>query len=154
NSLSDLHMHVIINQLSEEIAAVENANAPMGKQVLGTDLGQFVGSAINDIHRDIIDIPQGDPGVQTLFNPTPLLDQNTPLAPFLDNAAQTTFVTQWIEDSNHLGQAAITIENDGFTGDITGLLQQIETFATNANAFDQTQGGQWSARFANEFQTD
>jgi trimeric autotransporter adhesin len=154
NNLTDLHTHVIINQLNEEIAAVENVNAPTGTSILGTDLGQFVGRAINDIHRDIIDIAQGDAGVQALFNPTPLPALNTPAAPFLDNAAQTTFITQWIQDSNHLGQAAITIENNGFTGDIAGLVQQIQTFENNSNAFDQSQGGLWSARFWNEFRSD
>src|SRR5215471_17698470 len=154
NDLSDLHTHVIINQLNEEIASVENANSPTGTLILGTDLGQFVGRAINDIHRDIIDIAQGDPGVQALFNPTPLPDLNTPPAPFHDNADQTAFVTQWIQDSNHLGQMAITIENNGFNGDIAGLVQQIQTYANNANVFDQSQGGLWSARFWNELRSD
>src|SRR3989441_2120106 len=155
NNLSDLHTQIIINQLNEEIASVENANAPTtGTLTLGTDLGQFVGRAINDIHRDIIDIAQGDAGVQALFNPTPLPAVNTPPAPFHDDAAQTAFVTQWIQDSNHLGQMATTIENNGFTGDIAGLVQQIQTFNNNSNAFDQSQGGLFSARFWNEFRTD
>ena len=145
NNLSDLYTHVIINQLNEEIASVENANSPTGTLILGTDLGQFVGRSINDIHRDIIDIARGDPGVQALFNPTPLLPLNLPAMPFLDNTAQTTFITQWIQDSDHLGQAAVTIENNGFTGDIAGLVQQIQIFENNANAFDQSQGGLWSA---------
>jgi trimeric autotransporter adhesin len=154
NNLTDLHTHVIINQLNEEIATVENANSPTGTLILGTDLGQYVGRAINDIHRDIIDIAQGDPGVQALFNPTPLPALNTAAAPFHDSADQTAFVTQWIQDSNHLGQMATTIENNGFQGDIAGLVQQIQTFENNANAFDQAQGGLWSARFWNEFRTD
>ncbi len=155
NNLTDLHTHIIINQLNEEIASVENANAPTtGTLTLGTDLGQYVGRSINDIHRDIIDIAQGDTGVQALFNPTPLPDLNTPPAPFHDNAAQTAFITQWIQDSNHLGQAAITIENNGFTGDVAALVQQIQTYANNSNAFDQAQGGLWSARFWNEFRSD
>src|SRR5256885_12735082 len=154
NNLTDLHMQVIINQLNEEIASVENANAPTtGTLTLGTDLGQFVGRSINDIHRDIIDIAQGDAGVQALFNPTPLPDLNTPPAPFHDSADQTTFVTQWIQDSNHLGQMAQTIANNGFTGDIAGLVQQIQTFNNNSNAFDMSQGGLFSARFGNEFRT-
>jgi trimeric autotransporter adhesin len=155
NNLTDLHTHVIINQLNEEIASVENANAPTtGTLTLGTDLGQYVGRSINDIHRDIIDIAQGDTGVQALFNPTPLPALNTPPAPFHDNTAQTAFITQWIQDSNHLGQAAITIENNGFTGDVAALVQQIQTYANNSNAFDQAQGGLWSARFWNEFRSD
>jgi hypothetical protein len=154
NNLTDLHVHIIANQLTEEIASIENANSPTGTLILGTDLGQFVGRAINDIHRDIIDIAQGDAGVQALFNPTPLPALNTPPAPFHDNAEQTSFVTQWIQDSNHLGQAAITIENNGFNGDIAGLVQQIQAFQASSNAFDQSQGGLWSARFWNELRTD
>jgi len=154
NNLTDLHAHVIINQLDEEIASVENANSPTGTLILGTDLGQFVGRAINDIHRDIIDIAQGDAGLQAAFNPTALPDLATPAAPFHDNADQTAFVTQWIQDSNHLGQAAITIENNGFQGDIAGLIQQVQAFAASSNAFDQSQGGLWSARFWNELRTD
>src|SRR5262245_12959803 len=154
NNLTDLHVQNIIAQLDEEIASVENANAPAGTLILGTDLGQFVGRAINDIHRDIIDIAQGDAGVQAIFNPTPLPDLNTPPAPFHDSAEQTAFITQWIQDSHHLGQMATTIANNGFQGDIAGLVQQIQTFADNANAFDQAQGGLWSARFWNEFRVD
>ena len=154
NNLADLHTHVIINQLNEEIASIENANSPTGTLVLGTNLGQFVGRAINDIHRDIIDIAQGDPGVQALFNPTPLPALNTPPAPFHDNADQTTFLTQFIQDSNHLGQMAVTLANNGFQGDIAGLVQQIQTFETNSNAFDQSQGGLYSARFWNELRAD
>ena len=123
--LTSLHAQVIVNQLNQEIAAVENANSPTGTPVLGTDLGQYVGRTINDIHRDIIDIAQGDPGLQAAFNPTPLPALNTPPAPFHDNAAQTAFLSQFIQDSNHLGQAAITIENAGFTGNTAALIQQI-----------------------------
>jgi len=154
NNLTDLHTHVIINQLNEEIASIENVNSPTGTLVLGTNLGQFVGRAINDIHRDIIDIAQGDTGVQALFNPTPLPALNSAPAPFHDSADQTAFVTQWIQDSNHLGQMATTIANNGFTGDIAGLVQQLQAFNTNANAFDQSQGGLFSARFWNEFRSD
>jgi hypothetical protein len=152
--LTSLHAHIIANQLSEEIASVANANAPIGTPILGTDLGQFVGRAINDIHRDIIDIAQGDPALQAMFNPTPLPALNTPATPFHDNGDQTAFVTQFIQDSNHLGQAAVTIANGGFQDDPAALLQQIQTFAQNANAFDQSQGGLWSARFWNELRSD
>src|SRR5262249_9320966 len=34
------------------------------------------------------------------------------------------------------------------------LIQQIQTFAQNANEFDQSQGGLWSARFWNELRSD
>jgi trimeric autotransporter adhesin len=152
--LTSLHAQIISNQLSEEIASVENANSPTGTPILGTDLGQFVGRAINDIHRDIIDIAQGDPGLQAVFNPTPLPALATPATPFHDDATQTAFMTQFIQDSNHLGQAAVTVANGGFQADSAALVQQIQTFAGNANAFDQSQGGLWSARFWNELRSD
>src|SRR5215475_7423966 len=155
NNLSDLHVQNIIQQLNEEIASIENANAPTtGTLTLGTDLGQFVGRAINDIHRDIIDIAQGDPALQAAFNPTPLPPLATPATPFHDDGTQTAFMTQFIQDSNHLGQAAITIANGGFQDDPAALIQQIQTFAESANAFDQSQGGLWSARFWNELRSD
>jgi hypothetical protein len=152
--LTSLHAQIISNQLTEEIASVENANSPTGTPILGTDLGQYVGRAINDIHRDIIDIAQGDPALQAAFNPTPLPALNTPPAPFHDDANQTAFLTQFIQDSNHLGQAAVTIANGGFQADSAALIQQVQTFAENANAFDQSQGGLWSARFWNELRSD
>ena len=152
--LTSLHAQVIANQLNEEIATVENANSAPGTPILGTDLGQYAGRAINDIHRDIIDIAQADPGLQAVFNPTPLPALNTPAAPFHDDATQTAFLTQFIQDSNHLGQAAVAIENNGFNGDISGLVQQVQSFEQNANAFDQSQGGLWSARFWNELRAD
>src|SRR5438552_4088736 len=154
NNLSDLHTQIIIEQLNEEIASVQGTTSATGTPILGTDLGQFVGRSVNDIHRDIIDIAQGDAGVQAIFNPTPLPDLATAPVPFHDNAEQTAFLTQFIQDSSHLGQMATTIANDGFQGDVAGLLQQIETFAANASAFDQSQGGLYSARFWNELRSD
>src|SRR6059058_4365013 len=153
NDLSDLHTQIIVNQLDEEIASVKGTTSATGTLILGTDLGQFVGRSINDIHRDIIDIAQGDAGVQAIFNPTPLPDLATSPVPFKDNAEQTTFLTQFIQDSNHLGQMATTIATNGFH-DIAGLVQQIQTFAAHASAFDQSQGGLYSARFWNELRSD
>ena len=155
NNLSDLHTHIIINQLNEEIASVQGTTSPNGTLILGTNLGEFVGRSINDIHRDIIDIAQGDDGVQVIFNPTPLPGLAAlPLA-FQDDAEQQTpFLTQFIQDSNHLGQMATAIANDGFTANIDGLVQQIEIFAADASAFDQSQGGLYSARFWNELRLD
>src|SRR2546421_13046476 len=94
NNLTDLHTHVIINQLNEEIASIENANSPTGTLILGTNLGQFRGRAINNIHRCIIDIAQADTCVQALFNPTPLPAVITPPALFHHEAAQSAIGTQ------------------------------------------------------------
>src|SRR5262249_387999 len=127
--LTSLHAHIIANQLSEEIASVENANAQIGTPILGTDLAQFLGRPINGVHRHTIDIAQGDPALQAAFNPTPLPPLATPATPFHDDGTQTAFMTQFIQDSNHLGQAAITIANGGFQDDPAALIQQIQTFA-------------------------
>src|SRR5437763_2953374 len=154
NNLSDLHTQIIIEQLNEESAPVQGTTAATGTPILSTDLGQFVGRSVHDIHRDIIDIAQGDARVQAIFNPTPLPDLATAPVPFHDNAEQTAFLTQFIQDSSHLGQMATTIANDGFQGDVAGLLQQIQTFAAHASAFDQSQGGLYSARFWNELRSD
>src|SRR5215475_10390850 len=96
--LTSLHAHIIANQLSEEIASVENANAQIGTPILGTDLGQFVGRAINDIHRDIIDIAQGDPALRAAFNPAPLPAIETPAPAFHEAGTQTAFMTDFIQD--------------------------------------------------------
>src|SRR5712675_1095195 len=111
------------------------------------EIGGVGPDQVNLIVSDLI-------GVQALFNPTPLPAVNSAPAPFHDSADQTAFVTQWIQDSNHLGQMAQTIANNGFTGDIAGLVAQLQTFNTNSNAFDMSQGGLFSARFWNEFRTD
>src|SRR5713101_6673756 len=141
-------------QINKEIASVQGTTSATGTPILGTDLGQFVGRSINDIHRDIIDIAQGDAGVQAIFNPTPLPDLIGSPTPFHDNAEQTAFLTQFIQDSNSLGQTATAIANHGFHGNVAGLVQQIETFAANASAFDQSQGGLYLARFWNELRSD
>ena len=44
NNLTDLHAHIIVNQLTEEIASVENANSPTGTLILGTDLDSSSGA--------------------------------------------------------------------------------------------------------------
>jgi len=116
NNLSDLHTQVIINQLNEEIASIENANSPTGtwywEQI--SDNLSGVRSTIS-IGTSSISL-KANAGVQALFNPTPLPALNSAPAPFHDSADQTAFVTQWIQDSNHLGQMAQTIANNGFPG--------------------------------------
>src|SRR5437763_15272987 len=129
NDLSNLHTQIIVNQLNEEIASVQGLTS--GTPILDTNLGQYVGRSINDIHRDIIDIAQGDVGVRAIFNPTPLPDLATPPAPFQDDTKQTTFLTQFILDRSHLGQMATTIENEHFNDDTAGMVQQKENLVAN-----------------------
>src|SRR5436309_13113208 len=78
NNLTALHTHVIINQLNEEIASIENANSPTGTLILRTNLGQLVARAITDTHRDLTHIAQGDAGVAARRHPPPLPAATTP----------------------------------------------------------------------------
>src|SRR6266404_2023934 len=150
NNLSDLHTHIIINQLNEEIASVQGTTSATGTPILGTDLGQFVGRSINDIHRDIIDIAQGDAGVQAIFNPTPLPDLIGSPTPFHDNAEQTAFLTQFIQDSNSLGQMATTIAIHGLqtrnAGEVSAAAEQLATNASDlASNNVKADGGTYGA---------
>jgi len=122
NNLSDLHTQVIINQLNEEeFASVENANSPTGTLVLGTDLGQFVGVRSMISIGDIIDIASGATRVvQALVQtrrPSRLLNSAPARAVPQTVQTKTAYLfTQWIKDSNHLGQIAQTIANNGLPG--------------------------------------
>jgi hypothetical protein len=152
SDLTGLHAHVIINQLNEEIAAVQNINAGPNAVTQGAMLGDQIGKAINDIHRDIIDIAQGDTALQAQFNPTPLPALNAPATPFHDNADQTAFLTQYIHDANSFARKAA----DAFAekDDIAALVTSIQQFQANASSFSDSQGGLYSARFGNELRTD
>src|SRR5437764_14980361 len=63
NNLTDLHTHVIINQLNEEIASIENANSPTGTLLFLTNLGQLVELHFIPTRRSSDLIAQGDAGV-------------------------------------------------------------------------------------------
>jgi hypothetical protein len=115
---------------------------------------------VNDIQLDIVDIVQGDPTLLaqagTGFAMYPL--KLEPNAPFVDNQAQTSFLAQFQTDSNTLGTDAVNLvsANPGQPGGTAGaaLVQHIETYLTNANAFDVSQGGIFAARFDNELTTN
>src|SRR5258707_3319679 len=53
NNLTDLHTHVIINQLNEEIAAGGNVSSPTRTPILWNRLRPFVWRALHDNHRGI-----------------------------------------------------------------------------------------------------
>jgi len=46
---------------------------------------------------------------------------------------------------------AQTIANNGFQGDIAGLVAQLQTFNNNSNAFDMSQGGLFSRASGTNF---
>jgi hypothetical protein len=145
--LTGIHAETIVNQLNLELANVQQVMA-------GTN--PFAPKEINDIHRDIIDIVQGDANLQAMatqggangFAPVPPL-LNAP-TPFQDNAAQTAFISQFVADSNSLGQQAVSLIGSNDTAAVNALIGQIQAYENNLSTFDVQQGGVFQARFQNE----
>src|SRR5215467_2178218 len=139
-TLTELHYDVMEHQLNQEIAAVNEA-------LNGTN--PFAAKTINDIHRDILDIFLGDPNLvaEKGASWTPLPQLTTPSTPFADDAKQTTFVSNFITDSNTLADRALGGENsDQLINDLQHFISQAEKFV-GANAQTATV---FNARFENE----
>jgi len=139
-TLTELHYDVMEHQLNQEITAVNEA-------LNGTN--PFAAKTINDIHRDILDVFLGDPNLvaEKGASWTPLPQVTTPPTPFADNAKQTTFVSNFITDSNTLADRALGGENsDQLINDLQHFISQAEKFVM-ANAQTATV---FNARFENE----
>jgi hypothetical protein len=146
-----IHVQEIIDQLNVEIAHV---------RTVGSD--PLAPKFINDIHRDIIDIVQGDPVLAADaghgFAAVPSL--LVPAAPFADNAAQTAFLAQFTLDSNSLGQRAVDLltnnhnHHHGQDPAVATLVHDIQMFINTADSFTHAQGGLFDARFDNELASD
>jgi hypothetical protein len=139
-TLTELHYDVMEHQLNQEITAVNEA-------LNGTN--PFAAKTINDIHRDILDIFLGDPNLvaEKGASWTALPQVTTPPTPFADNAKQTTFVSNFITDSNTLADRALGGENsDQLINDLQHFISQAEKFVM-ANAQTATV---FNARFENE----
>jgi hypothetical protein len=139
-TLTELHYDVMEHQLNQEIAAVNQA-------LNGTN--PFAAKTINDIHRDILDIFLGDPNLVAEKGAawTPLPQVTTPSTPFADTAKQTTFLSNFITDSNTLADRALA----GESGD--QLIHDIQHFITQAEKFvmaDAQTATVFNARFENE----
>ncbi|HWZ38885.1 MAG TPA: hypothetical protein VNY08_11365 [Bradyrhizobium sp.] len=139
-TLTELHYDVMEHQLNQEIAAVNQA-------LNGTN--PFAARTVNDIHRDILDIFLGDPNLvaEKGASWTPLPQLTTPSTPFADDAKQTTFVSNFITDSNTLADRALA----GETGD--QLIHDLQHFITQAEKFvmaDAQTSTVFNARFENE----
>ena len=155
--LTGVHANEIVHQLTLEI---------QGVNAIGTD--PTAPKLVNDIHRDIIDIVQGDDALLKMATKhdgngfANLPDLLNPPTPFQDNAAQTAFLTKFIADSSSLANKALDLikggDGDKGHGDnhiaTAALIDQIQSFATKANDFSVSQGGVFSARFNNELVTD
>src|SRR5215471_9244825 len=139
-TLTELHYDVMEHQLNLEITALE--------QALNVT-NPFAARTVNDIHRDILDIFLGDPNLvaEKGASWTPLPQLTTPATPFADDAKQTTFVSNFITDSNTLADRAPA----GETGD--QLIHDLQHFITEANNFVMANAQTstvFNARFENE----
>src|SRR5690242_5121590 len=158
-----VHAQEIVDQLNQEVEAVKEttnggvgANNGAGAVGSGTVFGADAAKGINDIHRDIIDIVQGDDNLAALatangatgFQTVP--DLLSPATPFADNAAQTAFLQQFVTDSTNLGNQAVQLVGSGNQAAIDGLIHDIQTYQNNANTFVNGQDALYIARFANE----
>jgi hypothetical protein len=146
-----IHIQNVDDQLNIEIAKVHD---------IGVD--PLAPKEINDVHRDIIDIVQGDAVLvheaKDGFGVTPVA--LTPAAQFVDNVAQTAFLATFTQDSidyNNEAPALIAANAANFaaTGQMsageTALLAHIrDIYLPDANTFVLAQGGLYTARFDNE----
>jgi hypothetical protein len=139
-TLTELHYDVMEHQLNQEIRAVSQAFH---------HTNDFAAKTVNDIHRDILDIFLGDPNlVAEKGNAwTPLPPLATPPTPFADSAQQTTFLSNFITDSNTLADRALGGENsDQLIHDLQQFITQSDKFVM-AHAQTSTV---FNARFENE----
>jgi hypothetical protein len=139
-TLTELHYDVMEHQLNQEILAVSQAFH---------HTNDFAAKTINDIHRDILDIFLGDPNlVAEKGNAwTPLPPLANPPTPFADSAKQTTFLSNFITDSNTLADRALGGENsDQLINDLQHFVAQSDKFVMGHAQMTTV----FNARFENE----
>ncbi len=141
-----LHVRMVADQLTLEIDAVSKA---------GT--GKFDATHINDIHREVISIVQGDAALQAASSTPDAagfagFTHVTTEAPVSVNAKQAAFANDFVTSANKLGQSAIDLvkADPGNAAATAQLQQQIQTFAEKSSAFSQAQGDKYAAHFDNE----
>jgi hypothetical protein len=128
------------HQLNQEILAVSQAFH---------HTNDFAAKTVNDIHRDILDIFLGDPNLVAEKGDAwiPLPPLANPPTPFADSAKQTTFLSNFITDSNTLADRALGGENsDQLINDLQDFIAQSEKFVMG-HAQTTTV---FNARFENE----
>ena len=143
--LSGVHADTVVRQL-----ALEN------KFLNQVGTNPDAGRASNDNMLDIIDIVQGDTNLANMANQNGVSgfsafpNSINPTPKYQDSADQTNFWSNFIAQSNSLGQAAETAVASGDKATINSLITEIKAFETNSANFDQSQGGIFEARFDNE----
>jgi len=116
---------------------------------------------INDVVRDIQDIVNGDAMLQkaAMVKDTQGFQQVSnllvPPAPFADSPVQTQVLLKFVADSNDLATKAIALAGtDPNSAAVKALVQDIQTFSANADAYTTQQDLLFQARFNNEFATN
>ena len=143
--LSGVHADTVVRQL-----ALEN------KFLNQVGTNPDAGRASNDNMLDIIDIVQGDTNLANMANQNGVSgfsvfpDLINPSPKYQDSADQTNFWSNFIAQSNSLGQAAEAAVGSGDKAAINSLITEIKAFETNSANFDQSQEGIFEARFDNE----
>ncbi len=140
HNATGLHIQEVIGQLSLETSYI-NGQATAGA---------WIPKGINDIHRDILDIMNGDDVLSELggFSALPALS-NAP-KPFALDATQTAFMFDWATHSATLGTMAVAAASDPGHSKDKELISLLQDFAQSAEDFSEAQGGLFSARFDNE----
>ncbi|MFY9876814.1 MAG: hypothetical protein WAL20_14405, partial [Rhodomicrobium sp.] len=143
--LSGVHADTVVRQL-----ALEN------KFLNQVGTNPDAGRASNDNMLDIIDIVQGDTNLANMANQNGVSgfsafpDSINPSPKYQDDADQTNFWSNFIAQSNSLGQAAEAAVASGDKATVNSLITEIKAFETNSANFDMSQGGIFEARFDNE----
>ena len=143
--LTGVHADTVVRQL-----ALEN------KFLNQVGTNPDAGRASNDNMLDIIDIVQGDTNLANMANQNGVSgfsafpDAINPSPKYQDDADQTNFWSNFIAQSNSLGQAAEAAVASGDKATINSLITEIKAFETNSANFDMSQGGIFEARFDNE----
>ncbi len=124
-----------LNQATQALQGKVNANVP---------------KLLNDISGDVVDLATGNKALEKL-GVTPL-PAGAKADPFQNNAAQTAFLKQFNQDANEIATQANKVAGQNMPNSdaAKSLIQQVQTFAKNADQFTNQQGGIYSGRFNNE----
>ncbi|UPJ50997.1 hypothetical protein IVB30_06425 [Bradyrhizobium sp. 200] len=136
SGLTGVHADAVVRQLQLELTYINDPS-----------ISPDAAHASTDNILDIIDIIQGDANLADMatqdgisgFSPFP--DAESPAPTYLDNAAQTVFVANFIAQSNSLGQQAIDLVGSGDTKAIATLIDSLKAFEKYVTDFDAAHGG-------------
>src|SRR6266446_7825543 len=149
-----LHIDTILEQVKSQIPHFDGEYA--------TD-PNVAARSTNDNLLDIIDIIQGDPALNVAaggngkprnvggFSEMPAFLEGT-ITRFQDDQAQTDFWAKFLAEGNVINNqlANVAAGNNTTAGELQALITEIQNYHSFGQAFDQSQGGIFGARFDNE----